>query len=62
MEYTGTALTAILKQPVDRDPERVLETVRQLYASRYQRCGGPPLGFENTFAMVIRGEDARRLH
>ena len=35
VEYTGTALTAILKQPVDRDPQRVLETVRKLYASRY---------------------------
>src|SRR6202161_737284 len=35
VEYTGTALTAILKQPVDRDSQRVLETVRRLYASRY---------------------------
>jgi osmoprotectant transport system substrate-binding protein len=62
VEYTGTALTAILKQPVDRDPERVLETVRRLYEPRYQVSVGPPLGFENTFAMVIRGDDARRLH
>jgi osmoprotectant transport system substrate-binding protein len=62
VEYTGTALTAILKQPVDRDPGRVLQTVRNLYASRYQVVAGPPLGFENTFAMVIRGEDARTLH
>jgi osmoprotectant transport system substrate-binding protein len=62
VEYTGTALTAILKQPVDRDPERVLATVRQLYESRYHIFAGPPLGFENTFAMVIRGDDARRLH
>jgi osmoprotectant transport system substrate-binding protein len=61
-EYTGTALTAILKQPVDRNPESVLDTVRRLYASRYQVTVGPPLGFENTFAMVIRGDDARRLH
>ncbi len=62
VEYTGTALTAILKQPVDRDPERVLATVRRLYESRYQVTAGPVLGFENTFAMVIRGEDARRLN
>jgi osmoprotectant transport system substrate-binding protein len=61
-EYTGTALTAILKQPVDRDPARVLETVRSLYESRYHITAGPPLGFENTFAMVIRGDDARQLH
>ncbi|HEX4028725.1 MAG TPA: glycine betaine ABC transporter substrate-binding protein [Terracidiphilus sp.] len=66
VEYTGTALTAILKQPlgtgVARNPQSVLDTVRRLYASRYQVTVGPPLGFENTFAMVIRGDDARRLH
>ncbi len=62
VEYTGTALTAILKQPVDRDPGKVLETVRRLYAQRYRIVVGPSLGFENTFAMVIRGDDARRLH
>ncbi len=61
-EYTGTALTAVLKQPVDRDPQRVLDTVQRLYESRYHISTGPPLGFENTFAMVIRGDDARRLH
>jgi osmoprotectant transport system substrate-binding protein len=62
VEYTGTALTAILKQPLARNPQSVLDTVRRLYASRYQVTVGPPLGFENTFAMVIRGDDARRLH
>jgi len=49
VEYTGTALTAILKQPLDRDAARVDATVTRL-------C------FEDTFAMVVRGEDARRLH
>jgi osmoprotectant transport system substrate-binding protein len=62
VEYTGTALTAILKQPVDRDPMRVWTTVRNLYQSKYHIAVGPSLGFENTFAMVIRGDDARRLH
>ena len=60
VEYTGTALTAILKQPLDRDQQRVLETVRRLYAQRYNVTVAPPLGFENTFAMIIRGDDARR--
>ncbi len=60
VEYTGTALTAILKQPLDRDQERVLDTVRRLYAQRYNVTVAPPLGFENTFAMIIRGDDARR--
>jgi osmoprotectant transport system substrate-binding protein len=62
VEYTGTALTAILKQPVSRDPDAVLHTVRRLYASRDDVTVGEPLGFENTFAMVIRGDDAKRLH
>ena len=62
VEYTGTALTAILKQPLDRDPERVLNTVTQLYQQKDHVTVGPPLGFENTFAMVVRGDDARRLH
>ncbi len=62
VEYTGTALTAILKQPLDRDPDSVFKTVRTLYASRYHITAADPLGFENTFAMVIRGDDAQRLH
>jgi len=62
VEYTGTALTAILKQPLDRNPESVLRTVRSVYASRYHVTVADPLGFENTFAMVIRGDDGERLH
>ncbi|WP_263381448.1 glycine betaine ABC transporter substrate-binding protein [Granulicella arctica] len=65
VEYTGTALTAILKQPLppiaQRDPATVLRQVTDLYASRYKVSVGPPMGFEDTFAMVIRGDDARRL-
>jgi osmoprotectant transport system substrate-binding protein len=66
VEYTGTALTAILKQPLpppgQRDAARVLNTVRSLYASRYHVRVEPPLGFEDTFAMVMRADDAQRLH
>ena len=65
VEYTGTALTAILKQPLppvgERDAETVLRRVSDLYETRYGVRVGPPLGFEDTFAMVIRGDDARRL-
>jgi osmoprotectant transport system substrate-binding protein len=61
VEYTGTALTAILKQPLDRDAARVDATVARLYEQRYQVRVGPGLGFEDTFAMVVRGDDARRL-
>jgi osmoprotectant transport system substrate-binding protein len=66
VEYTGTALTAILKQPLPdpthRSEDAVLATVRRLYQQRWQITAGPPLGFDNSFAMVIRGDDARRLH
>lgn len=61
VEYTGTALTAILKQGVDRDAARVNATVKRLYAERYKVDVGPGLGFEDTFALVVRGDDARRL-
>ena len=61
VEYTGTALTAILKQPLDRDAARVDATVARLYEERYKVRVGPGLGFEDTFAMVVRGDDARRL-
>jgi len=61
VEYTGTALTAILKQPLDRDRARVDATVTRLYEEKYQVRVGSGLGFEDTFAMVVRGDDARRL-
>ncbi|HEU5339791.1 glycine betaine ABC transporter substrate-binding protein [Edaphobacter sp.] len=65
VEYTGTALTAILKQPLppvgERDEATVWGRVRDLYASRYGVRVGRGLGFEDTFAMVVRGDDARRL-
>jgi osmoprotectant transport system substrate-binding protein len=65
VEYTGTALTAILKQPLppvgQRDEATVFRRVSELYASRYRVKVGQGLGFEDTFAMVVRGEDARRL-
>ena len=60
-EYTGTALTAILKLPPAKDPAAVRETVEREYTRRWNLAWGPSLGFENTFALVMRGEDARRL-
>ena len=60
-EYTGTALTAILKQPSASGTAEVYEKVKKLYAQRFGLRVGPTFGFNNTFAMVIRGEDARRL-
>jgi osmoprotectant transport system substrate-binding protein len=62
VEYTGTALTAILKQPLDRNAAHVDATITRLYDQRYHIHVGPGLGFEDTFAMVIRGVDARQLN
>ena len=64
-EYTGTALTAILKQPLppvgQREASVVDAAISRLYEQRYQVRVGPGFGFQDTFAMVVRGEDARRL-
>jgi osmoprotectant transport system substrate-binding protein len=61
-EYTGTALTAILKQKADSDKQDVYQRVKNEYERRFGLTLGPPLGFNDTFAMEIRGEDARRLN
>src|SRR5499427_6339938 len=61
-EYTGTALTAILKQPSGHDRNEVYQRVKSEYESRFGLTLGPPFGFNNTFAMQIRGEDARKLN
>jgi osmoprotectant transport system substrate-binding protein len=61
VEYTGTALTAILHEPIG-DPSTVFDRVKKEYAQKFHFEVLPSLGFNNTFAMVIRGEDARRLH
>jgi osmoprotectant transport system permease protein len=60
-EYTGTSLMAILKHPPSSDARAVYEQVKRDYAERFDVEVGPPLGFENTFAILVRGEDARRL-
>ena len=58
-EYTGTALTAVLKQPPAFDRAAVLETVRSAYRRQWRLDWLAPLGFTDTFAMMVRGEMAR---
>jgi len=60
-EYTGTALTAVLGESSSNDPEAVYRTVRDAYRDRFGFVVGPPLGFNNTFAIVVRSEDAQKL-
>jgi osmoprotectant transport system substrate-binding protein len=61
VEYTGTALVAILKEKPVSDHAAVFNTVKDLYARRFGLEVLPSLGFDNTFAIVMRGNDARRL-
>ena len=58
VEYTGTALTAIFHQPPSTDRQRVLDTVRDRYAGS-GRTLLSPLGYDNTFAILVRAGDAR---
>src|SRR5215468_4652405 len=62
VEYTGTALTAILKMPPLSDSNGVYEAVRSAYESRFGLEWTEPLGFNNTFAIVIRKDEAQRLN
>jgi osmoprotectant transport system substrate-binding protein len=58
VEYTGTALAAILKLPVIGDSKAVFETVRNEYQRRFHLTVMPSLGFNNSFAIVMRNADA----
>jgi osmoprotectant transport system substrate-binding protein len=61
VEYTGTALAAILKEHPAGGSQAVYEHVKQEYRQKFNLEVMPPLGFNNSFAMVMRGDDARRL-
>src|SRR6059058_5337212 len=59
-EYTGTAFTAILHHQPITDPKAVYDQVQREYSNQFNLSVSPPLGFDNTFAILVRGEDARR--
>jgi osmoprotectant transport system substrate-binding protein len=61
VEYTGTALAAVLKEKAFSDHEKVFDLVKSEYARRFNLEVLPPLGFDNSFAIVMRGPDSRRL-
>jgi osmoprotectant transport system substrate-binding protein len=62
VEYTGTALAAVLNEAPSTDSSNVYQRVKQGYAQRFYLEVTEPLGYENTFAMVIRGDDAQKLN
>ena len=62
VEYTGTALTAVLNESPSGDSTAIYERVKKGYADRFNLEVIEPLGFENTFAMVVRDADAQQFH
>jgi osmoprotectant transport system permease protein len=62
VEYTGTAFTTILKQKPLTDPQEVYRQVKQAYQEEFQLDVFPSLGFENTFAIIIRQGDAQKFN
>jgi glycine betaine/choline ABC-type transport system substrate-binding protein len=61
-EYTGTALAAVLKDPIQTDPAAVLARIKSEYPRRFQLEWLDPLGVDDTFAMVVNGPEARARH
>jgi len=61
VEYTGTALTAILKKSTSTDAKQVYDAVRNDYRDQFKVEWTEPLGFNNTFVIVVRGDDAEKL-
>jgi osmoprotectant transport system substrate-binding protein len=62
VEYTGTALTAVLNESPSGDSTAIYQRVKQGYADRFDLEVTEPLGFENTFAMVVRSADAQQFN
>ncbi|MBD2139409.1 ABC transporter permease subunit [Anabaena sp. FACHB-1237] len=61
VEYTGTSFTSILKEKPINNSEIVYQKTKEYYDKKLKLAVMKPLGFENTFAMIIRGEDAKKM-
>src|SRR6476469_4864532 len=62
VEYTGTAYTNMLKQKPISDPKKVLDYLKQEYPKQFKAEWTEPLGFNNSFAIVMRGDEAKKLN
>lgn len=60
-EYTGTALNVVLREEGSGDPSEAFRRVRDEYEKRFHLRWLAPLGFNDTFAMVVRQAEAARL-
>jgi osmoprotectant transport system permease protein len=59
-EYTGTALTAILEQEPASGQSDDIKIVTDTYSRRFDLVWLPPFGFDNTYTITVRKEDAER--
>ena len=59
VEYTGTALTTILRAKSMSDPERVFKYVREVYAKRFDLEWLKPFRINNTYALCVTASQAR---
>jgi osmoprotectant transport system substrate-binding protein len=62
VEYTGTAFSNILKQKPISDPKKVFNYIKKEYPKQFKAEWMEPLGFNNSFAIIVRGEDAKQLN
>jgi glycine betaine/choline ABC-type transport system substrate-binding protein len=62
VEYTGTAFSSILKQKPISDPKKVFDYIKQEYPKQFKAEWMEPLGFNNGFAIIVRGDDAKKLN
>jgi glycine betaine/choline ABC-type transport system substrate-binding protein len=60
-EYSGTALSSVLKIDMVNDPKAIVERIRDVYHTNLRLEWLDPLGFNNTFVMAVREETAAKL-
>lgn len=60
VEYTGTGLVNLLEEPPQNDPVKVYERVKGEFSRRWRLTWAAPLGFDNTYALMVRGGQAAR--
>jgi osmoprotectant transport system substrate-binding protein len=61
VEYTGTGLVNILDKEAIRDPDKAYETVKEDFKKKYGLVWLRPLGFNNTYTLTMRKEQAKAL-
>jgi osmoprotectant transport system permease protein len=60
-KYTGTGLVNILDRPAISDPDETYATVKNAFKEKYNLVWLEPFGFNNTYTLTMRRDQARRL-